>query len=208
MQDNTLAAGWIGTDISNFKVTPERETYTPGTDVVLEGKLTIHGWPDWFNGGDQTISILSGEAVIGTARTGPDGVFRIPVRLPFTEGTYAYYARYYGSGFPAGWDPCSSSTIAITVSGAQPPQVFTCQYCGQTFPTNEALLAHIQSAHPEQPVFTCSICGLKFSTQQALDDHIASAHPGQDRLKQWIPVIVGVTAAVGVVAVIIYIVRK
>jgi len=133
----TQRIGWIGTHIEGARILPVKTTYSPGEDVVFEGKLVIHGWPDWFPGGDQPIELYSGGVIVETGKTGPDGVFRIPIKLPFTPGTYAYRAYYPGSGFPAGWDPCSSDTITVVVAGAppsqppesQPPGAYTQETC-------------------------------------------------------------------------------
>lgn len=121
-----LRFGWIGTHIESARIIPEEVEYSPGVDVVFEGRLVIHGWPDWFGGGDQPIILYSDGWEVATTKSGPDGRFSIPFMLPTRPGSYAYRAQYSGSGWPAGWDPCTSDTVVVKVAGVPPPPCETC----------------------------------------------------------------------------------
>ncbi len=50
-----------------------------------------------------------------------------------------------------------AAVVGLALARAAPPTVYTCPYCGETFDTYEALVAHIQEVHPGEeipPAFT------------------------------------------------------
>jgi len=54
---------------------------------------------------------------------------------------------------------------------------FKCQACGATFPSQETLMQHAASAHPQpQKQFACKVCGVTFSSESELQAHARSAH--------------------------------
>ena len=79
--------------------------------------------------------------------------------------------------------------IALGIAGAaaagliylatkkKPPMVYTCPYCSAEFATEQELLVHIQTTHPEQPSYICPICGAAFWTEAELNYHIQTVHP-------------------------------
>ena len=109
--------------ILDLRVEPARSEYSLGEDVVLVGTLEVHDlWTcHWIVAPGEKIFIYSGDVQISSSNTGPDGVFRIPIKLPFTPGIYAYRAWYPGRDWGAARDPCLSDTIVVGVQEVPPP---------------------------------------------------------------------------------------
>ena len=55
----------------------------------------------------------------------------------------------------------------------KPDSVFTCEYCGTTFKSNDLLTTHVHSEHLKH---SCATCGERFQTKEDLTSHINDQH--------------------------------